>query len=170
MRPLFFRSLPLIASLLLGPLHTMAQGGDMPPPPTPERLKEIKAQKSAFITTQLELTPEEAQRFWPIYNEYDDKNDVLRKEMRDLFSPSKASEAMTEAEAAALLEKSLQHRQKEIDLEKSYMERFKKSIGAVKTLQLRKAEHDFNREVLRKFRDRMEDRHGADDGRPPRRP
>lgn len=167
MSPLFFRTIPLVTSLFLGTFHTMAQEGDMPP--GPERLKEIKAQKSAFITTQLELTPEEAQRFWPIYNEYDDKHDVLRKKTREFFSAPNTDQGMTEAEASALLEKGLQHRQKEIDLEKSYMERFKRSIGAVKTLQLRKAEHDFNREVLRKFRDRMEDRHGPGDGRPPRR-
>ncbi len=54
------------------------------------------------------------------------------------------------------------NRQKELDLEKTYTERFKKAIGAVKTVQLRKAEHDFNREVLRKFRDRMEDRRGKE--------
>lgn len=138
------------------------------PPPTPERLKEIKAQKSAFITTKLALTPEEAQQFWPIYNEYDDKQDALRKEMRELLKGAREDQAMTEAEASQLLEKGLQHRQKEIDLEKSYQERFKKSIGAVKTVRLRKAEHDFNREVLRKFRDRMEDRRGGD-GPPPRR-
>lgn len=155
------------AVALLACIPLFAQEGDMPPP-TPERLKEIKAQKSAFITTKLALTPEEAQQFWPIYNEYDDKQDALRKEMRELLKGAREDQAMTEAEASQLLEKGLQHRQKEIDLEKSYQERFKKSIGAVKTVRLRKAEHDFNREVLRKFRDRMEDRRGGD-GPPPRR-
>lgn len=139
-----------------------------PDMPTPERLREIKAQKSAFITARLELTPEEAQSFWPIYNEYDDKQDVLRKEMRELFKGPGKDDELTEAEASALLDKGLQHRQKEIDLERSYLERFKKSIGAVKALKLRKAEHDFNREVLRKFKDRMDDRRGPEgDGPPP---
>ena len=157
------RLLPAIAiSLCLTSVHAQPEG-----PPSPERLREIKAQKSAFITARLELTPEEAQQFWPIYNEFDDKQDALRKEMRELFKEPGKEADLSEAEAAALLEKGLQHRQKEIDLEKSYLERFKKSIGAVKTLRLRQAEHGFNREVLRKFRDRMEDRRG-DDG-PPRR-
>ncbi|MGV3637306.1 MAG: sensor of ECF-type sigma factor [Flavobacteriales bacterium] len=158
--------LPFVVLLLAG-TPAFTQEGEMPPP-TPERLQEIKAQKSAFITTRLALTPEEAQQFWPIYNEYDDKQDVLRKEMRELLKGAREDQAMTEAEAAQLLEKGLQHRQKEIDLERSYQERFKKCIGAVKTVKLRKAEHDFNREVLRKFRDRLEDRRGGD-GPPPRR-
>ena len=161
-----YRTLSFAVALLTS-IPLFAQEGDMPPP-TPERLKESKAQKSAFITTKLALTPEEAQQFWPIYNEYDDKQDALRKEMRELLKGAREDQAMTEAEASQLLEKGLQHRQKEIDLEKSYQERFKKSIGAVKTVRLRKAEHDFNREVLRKFRDRMENRRGGD-GPPPRR-
>ncbi len=141
-----------------------AQEDDMPPP-SGERMKEIKAQKSAYITSRLELTPEEAQLFWPIYNEMDEKRETLRREMRDLRKGGRDNNtAMTETEATALIDKSLANRQKEIDLEKAYSERFKKNIGAVKTVQLHKAEHDFNREVLRKFRERMEERRDA----PPR--
>jgi len=161
----FTRTLALLAALL-GVIALVAQP-DMPPP-TPERLREIKAQKSAFITARLELTPEEAQQFWPIYNEFDDKQDVIRKEMRELFRGPEEDAKLNDTEAAQVLEKGLQLRQREIDLERSYLEKFKKAIGARKTLLLRKAEHDFNREVLRKFRDRMDGRrHG--DGPPPRR-
>lgn len=161
----FTRTLAFLVALL-GVIALVAQP-DMPPP-TPERLREIKAQKSAFITARLELTPEEAQQFWPIYNEFDDKQDVIRKEMRELFRGPEEDAKLNDTEAAQVLEKGLQLRQREIDLERSYLEKFKKAIGARKTLLLRKAEHDFNREVLRKFRDRMDERrHG--DGPPPRR-
>lgn len=155
-----------LATALFGVITLVAQP-DMPPP-TPERLREIKAQKSAFITARLELTPEEAQQFWPIYNEFDDKQDVIRKEMRELFRGPVEDAELNETEAAQVLDKGLQLRQREIDLERSYQEKFKKAIGARKTMLLRKAEHDFNREVLRKFRDRMDERrHG--DGPTPRR-
>lgn len=161
----FTRTL-VLATALLGVTTLVAQP-DMPPP-TPERLREIKAQKSAFITARLELTPEEAQQFWPIYNEFDDKQDVIRKEMRELFRGQEGGVELNETEAAQVLDNGLQLRQREIDLERNYLEKFKKAIGARKTMLLRKAEHDFNREVLRKFRDRMDERrHG--DGPPPRR-
>lgn len=159
MRTLLFRTLPLAASLLIGAVNINAQDDDMPPP-SGERLKEIKAQKSAYITSRLELTPEQAQQFWPIYNEMDEKQDALRKEMRELHKNAKGDSTLTEAEASQIIEKGLQNRQKELDLEKAYAERFKKSIGAVKTLKLKKAERDFNKEVLKRFRDRMEDRKG----------
>ncbi|MBL7952252.1 MAG: Spy/CpxP family protein refolding chaperone [Flavobacteriales bacterium] len=159
MRTLLFRTLPLAATLLIGSLNVNAQDEDMPPP-SGERLKEIKAQKSAYITSRLELTPEQAQQFWPIYNEMDEKQDALRKEMRELHKSAKGDSTLTEAEASQILDKALQTRQKELDLERTYSERFKKSIGAVKTLKLKKAERDFNKEVLKRFRDRMEERKG----------
>ncbi len=159
MRTLLFRTLPLAATLFIGAMSVHGQDDDMPPP-SGERLKEIKAQKSAYITLRLELTPEQAQQFWPIYNEMDDKQDALRKEMRELHKGAKGDSTLTEVEADQILDKALQTRQKELDLEKIYSERFKKSIGAVKTLKLKKAERDFNKEVLKRFRDRMEDRKG----------
>lgn len=136
----------------------LAQEDELPPL-SDERIKEIKAQKSAYITSKLGLTPEESQKFWPIYNEMDDKQEVIRKEMRDLHKGQKRDgQEMTEAEASQLLDKALANRQKELDLEKTYAEQFKKSIGAVKTVKLKKAERDFHREVLKKFRERMQER------------
>jgi len=154
-------------------LHAQEEGL---PPLSNERMKEVKAQKSAYITSKLGLTPDEAQKFWPIYNEMDEKQDAIRKDMRELHKGQKKEGVeMTEAEAAQLLDKGLASRQKELDLEKAYAEKFKTSIGAVKTVQLRQAERDFHREVLKKFRERMEDKrggggHGNGDGdEPPRR-
>lgn len=143
---------------------------DDPPPISPERMQEVKAQKSAYITSKLQLTTEEAQLFWPIYNEMDRKQDAIRTELRELHRDGKNDLDLTEAEAAQMIQKGLEIRQKELDLERAYAERFKKSIGSLKTLRLRKAERDFNREVLRRYRERMEDRHGAGGEGPPRRP
>jgi hypothetical protein len=43
----------------------------------PEHMERIKAQKIAFITEQLSLTPAVAQKFWPVYNEFSTKVDNL---------------------------------------------------------------------------------------------
>lgn len=168
MKNLFNRSLPLL--ILITAAATLRAQDDDLAAPSPARLKEIKAQKSAYITSQLELTTEEAQLFWPIYNEFDAKQEQIRKDLRDLLKGAHGgTDGLTEAEAAQLLDKGLQSRQKEIDLEKSYQERFRKSIGSVKTLKLREAERNFNREVLKRFRERMEERRGGADPRRPAR-
>jgi hypothetical protein len=160
----------LMAALFTSPVQLCAQEDDMPPL-SEERIKEIKAQRTAYLTTKLGLTSEEAQRFWPVYNEFDEAREKLRREMREVMRTGRSSgEAMTEATAEQLLARGLSIRERELALERTYKDRFVKVIGAVKTLELRKAERDFQREVLRRYRERMEGRGGDRSGPPPGRP
>src|SRR6478609_7163460 len=43
------------------------------------RKEQIKSLKIAFISQKLALTSDEAEKFWPIYNKYDDKIMVLKE-------------------------------------------------------------------------------------------
>ncbi len=56
-----------------------------PPMMNKEARERIEAQRIAFITDQLHLTPDEAARFWPIYNEYKDGLKDLRDEFERLY-------------------------------------------------------------------------------------
>ncbi|MBK6343101.1 MAG: hypothetical protein IPF41_11075 [Flavobacteriales bacterium] len=161
----------VLGALLLGTHGLMAQGPDDDMPAlSEERLREIKAQKTAYLTTKLRFTSEEAQQFWPIYNEIDEARDAIRRELRENMRPArKQSDALTEAEAQQMLTKGLQIRQREFDLERSSIERFTKAIGPVKTVELFRAERDFQREVLRRLRERMDERRDGRGG-PMRRP
>lgn len=162
------RTLTALTIGLLVASTSLAQDEEMPGL-APERMKEIKAQKTAYLTTKLGLTSEEAQRFWPIYNEYDEAREKLRKEMRELHKSAHSEGEMDEAKAREVLNKGLEVRSRELELERTYNERFSKSVGAVKTLQLVKAERDFNREVLKRFRERMEERREGRQGAQPNR-
>lgn len=160
----------LFALLLLAPSVTVKAQGDDLPPLNEERMKEIKAQKTAYLTTKLGLTSEEAQRFWPIYNEYDAAREGVRREMRSIMRGKKDQEKpLTDADAEQRLSKGLELRQRELDIERAYKDRFIKSIGARRTLELVRAEHDFNREVLRRLRERSEGDGNGRSGPPPER-
>lgn len=127
---------------------------------SPERRQEIKAQQSAYITRRIDLTPDEAQRFWPIYNRFDQEMEAQRKSHWDGMKALKDKDsAPSEAEANTLLDKRLAHREQEQALRRKYDAEFRKSIGAVKTWELYQAERDFHREMLRGMR--------PDDGRRP---
>jgi Skp family chaperone for outer membrane proteins len=142
-----------------------AQDDDMPAIPE-ERMQEIKAQKTAFLTQRLDLSPAEAEKFWPIYNQFDKELDANRKEMRAEHKTLKKDTELTEAEASAAIDKEMAGRQKELDIRKKYAADFKKTIGAVKTLKLGKAERDFRKELIKRFRDRMDDRRDGGRRRP----
>lgn len=146
-----------------------AQDDDMPAIPE-ERMQEIKAQKTAFLTQRLDLSPAEAEKFWPVYNQFDKELDANRKEMRAEHKALKKDAELSEAEAGAAIDKELAGRQKELDIRKKYAADFKKTIGAVKTLRLAKAERDFRKELIKRFRERVEDRRDGGGRRPEGRP
>src|SRR4051812_43224233 len=62
-----------------------AQGPPPPdgPGPTPQQMEKIKTMKIGFLTERLNLSPEEAKSFWPVYNKYQDEIEVLRKAHRE---------------------------------------------------------------------------------------
>jgi Spy/CpxP family protein refolding chaperone len=142
----FLNHLLLLAALAL-PAVLCAQDDDLPALPE-ERMQEIKAQKTAYLTQQLDLSPEEAQKFWPVYNQYDKEVEAVRKEMREFHRTMKKDTEVTEAEASAAIDKEMAGRQKELDIRKKYAAEFKKTIGAVKTMKL----------GIKRVRDRMQDR------------
>lgn len=153
----------LIACALGAVVTTSAQEDELPIPP--ERLQEVKAQRSAYLTQKMGLSPEESQRFWPVYNQYDKEIEGVRKERREARRSMKQDADITDAEADAIIEKELANQQRELDIRKKYSAEFKKVIGARKTMLLAKAERDFLRELLGRLRDRREG--GGGPGRGP---
>jgi len=123
----------------------------------PDRMQEIRAQKSAYLTRKMELSPEEAQRFWPIYNRFEDELDKARLEHREFMRTMRKNkpkgEALSDAEAGQLLDRELALREKELALRRSYDPQFRKELGNVKTWELQRAERDFHREMLKRKRD-----------------
>lgn len=165
------RTIILCTALLSAPFISVAQPPDDAPPIPEGKLQEIKAQKVAYLTQKMDLSTDEAQKFWPVYNQFDKELETLRKERREDHKAMKADADLTDAEASAAIDKELASQQRELDLRKKYSAEFKKVIGAKKTLMLGRSERDFNRELLKRMRDRKDDGPGGggpQDG-PPRR-
>ena len=73
-----------------------------------ENREKIKSLKVAFITDRLELSAKEAQQFWPVYNDYEDKREALRqKERTQIKSKIRDAASLTEKEAEVLLKQFL---------------------------------------------------------------
>ena len=71
----------LIALLLSSTLFAQGTGRKMKREKRQEKMESrIESQKIAFITQKLDLTPTEAQLFWPIYNEYQTKMKEIRQQ------------------------------------------------------------------------------------------
>lgn len=135
--------LVLMLALWLGHHAAWAQNG--------ERREKIEAMKVAFLTQQLDLSSREAQQFWPVYNEYQDKLEALRQQRRKDRKAS-TSDALSDKDAEALLDQELAFRQQEIDLQKTYYQRFKGVLTVRKALKLMRSEEEFKRVLLEQIK------------------
>lgn len=122
-----------------------------------EKREKIKAYKVSFLTTELELTSTEAEKFWPVYNAFDDKqyelrHDKMKTYLRKLDDGNINS--ISEKEAVTLLSQ-IESTDKELYfLREKYMTNLKKILSAKKILKLKKSEDDFNRKLLKQYRDK----------------
>lgn len=125
------------------------------------RQERIKSLKIAFITEKLSLTSDEAQKFWPIYNTYDDanyqlKNVKLKKIKNELLV--KGIEDISEQEAKSILAKIERIEADLYNERKKLVDRLLDVISAKKIILLKKVEDDFNRELLKRLRERRMNR------------
>ena len=122
-----------------------------------EKREKVKALKVAYITEQLELTTDEAQKFWPIYNAFDEKQSELRHEkMRailDRFKPGDV-EKLSEKDASNSLAQMEKIEEDLFNLKKKFIKDLQGVISAKKIIKLKKAEEDFNRELLKQMREK----------------
>ncbi|WP_139827192.1 hypothetical protein [Arenibacter troitsensis] len=113
----------------------------------------IKSLKIAFITERLNLTPKEAQSFWPIYNEHQSKRENLFREERfEIGSEIKNLDALSDTKADELLGRMQRLEEEKFKLEKSYIEKISKTISAKKTIMLMRSEEDFKRQLIKQYR------------------
>lgn len=123
--------------------------------PSKEKIEKVKALKVAYITKELSLTSAEAEKFWPIYNAYDEKQFELRHtKMRTIMKKYKDDglENMSEKEAATILTDMESIDEELLTLRKKFVNDAKEVIGSKKVLQLKKAEEEFTRTLFKQYK------------------
>jgi hypothetical protein len=120
-----------------------------------EAMKQIDIARIALITERLGLTPEQAEKFWPLYHEYNQQRRLLREEFRNARQ-SINKENLTEEQSKELMKKALEMKQRELNLENEYAQKMTQYISAQQMLQLRAAEHDFQQMVLKRIQNQRQ--------------
>lgn len=142
------------------------QGGGGNHPPRPSR-EQVEAMKVGFLTKRLDLTPDEAKVFWPVYNKFQDEIEAIRKTRRDRMDP-KTFEQLSDKEVEKAVDAELVSRQSELDVLKKYHSQFKQVLPIKKVAQLYRAEEDFKRELLERIKENRQGmKHDRPDDGPP---
>ncbi len=124
-----------------------------------DRWEKFRAEKVSFLTDKLQLTPSEAQKFWPVYNELEQKRWEAQKLRRDLEIKVYEAEAnLSKKDVIQLTRDYSSSLQKEAEVNVKYNEEFLKVLPPEKVLLLYKSENEFRMHMIRKFRDREEPR------------
>ncbi|MEI7595470.1 MAG: Spy/CpxP family protein refolding chaperone [Bacteroidota bacterium] len=120
-----------------------------------EKREKLEAQKIAYITTQLSLTPEESAAFWPIYNKMEQEKRTMMKEChKGIHEKGKPDiKNMTDDQLIKLSSMEFESQQKMLDLRKKYHQEFLKVLSIKKVMLLYEAEKDFKKELLKKLKD-----------------
>jgi hypothetical protein len=115
--------------------------------------EKIEALKVAFIAKELSLSPQEAQVFWPVYNEWQDKIEAIKSKRKEFKRIRENPEALSDKEIEVYLSSELMVRQRETELFKEYTERLRKILPIKKVALLYKAEEEFKKELIKQLKE-----------------
>ena len=115
-----------------------------------EHYQRMEAIKVAFITKKLDLTTEEAQKFWPVYNNY-------QKELMVMMRKRREDRQKTDIDPNEKINADLTYESRMLDLKKKYKKLYLKVIPAEKVLLLYQAEREFREHLIKQLKHRKRD-------------
>jgi hypothetical protein len=134
-----------------------------------EAMARIKAERVTFLTEKLQLTTDESEKFWPIYNEYLSKREGMMWGRRERMPRNFNPDEMSDEESQKMLNDILDQEVKLAELKKEYFEKLTTVIPVKKVLTLHRVEQEFMNHMLNQIRqDRTPGggkREGPDPGR-----
>lgn len=149
----FVKSLAVIGAALLALLPARAGAQDKPKGADSfqSHFEKIKSQKIAYFTDKLALTPEESEKFWPVYNIRDAKCNKARQESRRAMKrlhEAVNSEKAADSEVKKLADEFFDLQEEETKLIRESYEAYLKVLPAKKAAKVRIVEDQFMRHLI----------------------
>lgn len=113
------------------------------------RAKQIESIKIGYITGRLSLSPEESQKFWPVYNQ-------LQEDQAQIVKQKKQARLENAGNPDQLIDDDFYFDTKILELKKKYRHEFGKILPPEKVKALYIAERDFREELIKQLKKRSE--------------
>jgi hypothetical protein len=118
-----------------------------------KRWEEMKVKRAAFFTERIGMTSEEAQQFWPIYNELQDKKGALNEKIHKIHHNAQKDEKGERIlDYEKLNDETISIKVQEANLDKIYYQKFKTVLSAEKIYRFYRAERDWAGELLKQIK------------------
>ena len=112
--------------------------------------EKLEAARVAFITTRIDLKPEQAEKFWPLFNEF---NDLRESTMRQISQLSKNIDAISEEEAKTRIQKRMQLHSQLLKEEQDFVKKVSTVLSSKQILLLNNVARDFTRHLYQRSRE-----------------
>ncbi|MEX2513236.1 MAG: hypothetical protein WD398_10045 [Cyclobacteriaceae bacterium] len=109
--------------------------------------EKLEAARVAFITNRLSLTPDQAEKFWPLYNQHQDSRDQLMRELREISKTGETN--LSNDKAKKLIKEKFSIQEKILQNEKRFIEKVSETLSPVQAFLLNEANRDFTRHIYR---------------------
>ena len=148
-----------LAGSLLMSLPLMGQPAPSAPdrtlPPDHQNKEKLESARIAYFTSRMNLTPDEAARFWPVYNEYRKAMDEARRanrgefhELRKMTEDGNTSEVNMKKQLMDFIDGC----KKDDELERLYLDEFLKILPVEKVALMYVAEEDFRIKMIKMWK------------------
>ena len=134
-------------------LNAVAQDGSF----IRKKKEQIRAIKIGFITNELDLTPDEAVKFWPLFNAFEDKQQEIKKlKLKGYLDrlDDDALDKLSDKDASTMLTQMESSEDELYQAKKKFVLSLKGVISPIKILKLKRAEENFNKKLLQQYRDK----------------
>ncbi len=131
----------LLLILFVSPVSAQVRKGNV--------MEKIQARKTAFFNEKLQLTQKESDQFWPVYNDYSSRKNLINQQRNSLMAYYVQNEKnLNEKEIADTLEKLLDFQRKETALMENYTNKFKEFLPDSKVIRVFITELQFKKFLL----------------------
>lgn len=114
-------------------------------------MKRIQAVKEGFLSRQLNLKPEQAEKFWPIYRQY-------QQELFEVRRLKRLNNSDAQANGAEQIRKDLEYESQLVNIKKHYNDEFLKVLPPDKVSELYKSERQFTDELIKQIHEHNNDK------------
>lgn len=138
--------LALLPGVFRQPVAAQAKPGD--------GAEKLQQQKVAFFNEKLQLSQNESTRFWPVYNDYQNRRDKITRDRNTLMRYYEQNRGnLTDAEARETINKYLGFQQEETRLLEQYTRRFEEILPPRKVMHIFFVELEFKKWLLDQLRE-----------------
>lgn len=127
-----------------------------------QRRDNIEALHTAFITEKLNLSRDESQKFWPVYNDYRNDLDAIKKQRqqnKEMIRKAGGIDNMSNADAQKLIANETDIETRELELRKEYIVKFEQVLSPQKVAKFYIAEDEFKLYLLKQLSERRAGRY-----------